>query len=129
MSHPVFDHIDLRVRDFKNARAFYDALMPALGLRQSRITPLGHALYEGTSGWNAGGFFCLEADQSHLPNATRIAFGVHSNADVDNIAAVVQAAGAKNVEGPMRCPEYSQAYYAVFFEDPDGNRLEVRSRT
>ena len=23
----------------------------------------------------------------------------------------------------MKCPDYTQPYYAVFFEDPDGNRF------
>ena len=29
------------------------------------------------------------------------------------------------VEGPRLWPEYSPDYYAVFFNDPDGIRLEV----
>jgi hypothetical protein len=29
------------------------------------------------------------------------------------------------VEGPCLWPEYSPDYYAVFFKDPDGIRLEI----
>jgi len=32
---------------------------------------------------------------------------------------------ALDIEGPVPCPEYTEKYYAVFFKDPDGNRLEV----
>jgi len=32
------------------------------------------------------------------------------------------------VEGPMFNPEYEPGYYAIFFEDPCGNRLEVCCR-
>ena len=50
-------------------------------------------------------------------------FGPDSHAEVDRLAAVVVQAGARNVEGPL----YEEPrYYAVFFEDPSGNRLEIR---
>ena len=29
------------------------------------------------------------------------------------------------IEGPGIHPEYGDDYYAVFFEDPDGNRYEI----
>ncbi|HEY6229616.1 MAG TPA: VOC family protein, partial [Verrucomicrobiae bacterium] len=57
-----------------------------------------------------------------VPNENRIAFWAESAADVDRIAKVAARAGARNVEGPM---DYAPGYYAVFFEDPCGNRLEV----
>jgi hypothetical protein len=46
--------------------------------------------------------------------------------EVDRLAEVVRQAGARNIEGPM---QYERGYYAVFFEDPSGNRLEVCYRT
>ena len=32
------------------------------------------------------------------------------------------------IEGPLFNPEYNETYYAVFFDDPSGNRLEVVHR-
>ena len=40
---------------------------------------------------------------------------------------MARAAGARNIEGPEVYEE--PGYYAVFFEDPDGNKLEVCYRT
>ena len=59
-------------------------------------------------------------------NETRIAFWAESREEVDRIAEIARAAGAKNIEGPELYEE--PGYYAVFFEDPDGNKLEVCHR-
>jgi catechol 2,3-dioxygenase-like lactoylglutathione lyase family enzyme len=40
----------------------------------------------------------------------------------------VRQAGGKNLEGPEICVDYSPGYYAFFFEDPDGNKLEICCR-
>jgi predicted lactoylglutathione lyase len=42
---------------------------------------------------------------------------------VDEIAALLPSVGALNVE--MDDGIYGDDFYGVFFEDPDGNRLEV----
>ena len=40
---------------------------------------------------------------------------------------MVRKAGAVDVSGPMEMP-YGPGYYAVFFDDPSGNRFEVYHR-
>src|SRR5687767_9637877 len=69
-------------------------------------------------------WFGVIEDHHHVPNATRLAFAVESREDVDRLAEVIRAAGAINVEGPEDMP-YTRVYYAVYFEDPSGNRLEI----
>ena len=71
------------------------------------------------------GFFCFNEDRQHQPNATRISFWAENRAEVDRIAELVRAIGGRNLEGPELCREYSPGYYAFFFEDPDGNKLEI----
>jgi len=44
------------------------------------------------------------------------------------IAKLVRDAGGKNLEGPEICVDYSPGYYAFFFEDPNGNKLEICCR-
>ena len=34
----------------------------------------------------------------------------------------------KILKGPEICKDYSPGYYAFFFEDPDGNKLEICCR-
>jgi catechol 2,3-dioxygenase-like lactoylglutathione lyase family enzyme len=70
----------------------------------------------------------LTQDRRHQPNGTRIAFWAESRAEVDRLARLVRKIGGKNLEGPGLCPSYSAGYYACFFEDPDGNKLEICCR-
>jgi catechol 2,3-dioxygenase-like lactoylglutathione lyase family enzyme len=123
-----FSHIDLRVRDLSVATEFYREFLPAIGFTRWWG---GEGEWRGSSALGAfpsKPFFGFTEDPSHQPNGTRIAFWVSSPAEVDRVAGVIQNAGARNIEGPFSNPEYDETYYAVFFEDPSGNRLEVVHR-
>lgn len=72
--------------------------------------------------------YALTEKVARRRNDDRGSFWEASEEEVDRIAAIVIPAGARNVEGPMFCPEYSPTYYGLFFEDPCGNRLEVCCR-
>ena len=43
------------------------------------------------------------------------------------MAAIARDAGARELSGPKEMP-YGPGYYAIFFADPSGNRLEVYVR-
>jgi catechol 2,3-dioxygenase-like lactoylglutathione lyase family enzyme len=121
------DHIDLRVRNFAQAKKFYDQILPALGFTCDRSDPDWGTFYS-VGGDKPSEFFGFTADPEHQPNGTRIAFWADTRPEVDAFAKVVRAAGGKTLEGPEVCKEYSPGYYAFFFEDPDGNKLEICCR-
>src|SRR2546429_528994 len=73
-------------------------------------------------------FFGFTEDRHHQPNGTRISFWGETRGEVDRIAKLVREIGGKNLEGPEICAEYSPGYYGFFFEDPDGNKLEICCR-
>ena len=123
----VFDHIDLRVVDVARCRPFYDALLKEYGFR-GKAQPDGSQLYYRLEDRRVREVIVVNGEPDHVPNATRVAFFAPTRADVDRIGAVAQAAGARAYEPPAPCPEYTETYYAAFFEDPDGNKLEVVSR-
>jgi len=119
-----FDHIDLRVTSLAKARPFYEVLLPALGfVRDAKI-----------DGWLqleqadevVSEFFGITESPGHVANENRIAFWATSPEEVDRLAKILSSAGAENIEGPGY---ESPSYYAVFFEDPCGNRLEICHRT
>jgi len=131
----LLDHIDLRVKDIEATAKFYAKFLPQLGFIREKHEPPS----EGTPGetyhtfYSAGGdkpseFFGLTEDRNHRPNGTRIAFWAETREKVDEIAKLVQEAGGKNLEGPEVVPDYTPGYYAFFFEDPDGNKLEICCR-
>lgn len=114
----LISHVDLRVTDRTRAEAFYAPLLAMLGSDSRR-----------TEDWTT---FALPADRDvhwfgftedpgMTPNAARIAFTAASREIVDRVAEQLPKLGARTIEGP----DTSEGYYAVFFEDPDGNRLEV----
>ena len=83
-------------------------------------------LQYSTQGEGPTEFFGVTQSAGHTPNENRIAFRASSIAEVDEIAQVLREIGAPNIEGPG----YEDLEdYAVFFEDPAGNRLEVCYRS
>jgi len=119
------------------AKKFYGKFLPHLGfVRERHESPppqqedAGEAFH---TFYSAGGdkpseFFGFTQDENHRPNGTRIAFWADTRDEVDRIAKLVRDAGGKNLEGPEICADYSPGYYAFFFEDPDGNKLEICCR-
>jgi catechol 2,3-dioxygenase-like lactoylglutathione lyase family enzyme len=135
MRRGLLDHIDLRVKDMKAAAKFYQKFLPKLGFIREKYEPAPSPIAgeDFCTFYSAGGdtpseFFGFTLDKNHRPNGTRIAFWAESREKVDEIAKLVREAGGKNLEGPEICQDYSPGYYAFFFEDPDGNKLEICSR-
>jgi catechol 2,3-dioxygenase-like lactoylglutathione lyase family enzyme len=127
MQFAGFDHIDLRVVDLDAERRLYDALLPALGLTEIVESPGACEYYEPVEPGEPRRFFGLNADPLHCANDTRICFAAASPGDVDRLAEIARAAGALAMEGP-EIPYSAEKYYAVFFEDGSGNKLEIAYR-
>jgi predicted enzyme related to lactoylglutathione lyase len=118
-----YDHIDLRAPRLADVTPFYEMLLPALGFtRDARVDDW---LQFEVADSEITEFFGVTESPDHVPNENRIAFWAESNSEVDRLAEIARRAGAQNIEGPM---PYESGYYAVFFEDPCGNRLEVCHR-
>ena len=125
-----YDHIDLRVRSLSEARPFYEALLPALGFtRDVRIE--GWLQFESHDADGVTEFFGVAESPQHVANECRVAFWADSISQVNMLAEIAARAGARNIEGPAyEIPQPGETgYYAVFFEDPCGNRFEVCHRT
>jgi|SRR5579872_516028 len=118
----LFNHVDLRVRDGDRAAAFYDKLLGAMGLKRS--TGMEFTSYSRPEeGDNAQQWFGFTVDAGMVAGSGRVSFSAHSREEVDRLAEVARAAGALHWEAPHEA--YGSEYYATFFEDPDGNRLEI----
>jgi predicted enzyme related to lactoylglutathione lyase len=125
-----FDHIDLRVRSLSEVRSFYETLLPALGFTREASVE-GWLTYEVENVNGGREFFGVTESAQHVANESRIAFWAESVQEVDRLAKIAVQAGASRVEGPSHeIPQPGEAtYYAVFFEDSSGNRLEICHRT
>ena len=122
----IISHVDLRVRDRAKAVAFYDAFLNLLGAVQdagANFTTWAIPPPDAPKDWESREWFGLTEDSEMTPGSTRIAFDAPSRGTVDAIRVYLPAIGAQNIE--MTEGEYGPNYYAVFFEDLDGNKLEV----
>jgi catechol 2,3-dioxygenase-like lactoylglutathione lyase family enzyme len=118
------DHISVRVGDFAKSKAFYGRLFKFLGFKV-----LGE--YDDAIGWTNGKsrYWIGAADAQGRKHKYRIGdiglhhlgFELRSRKDVDELEAFVRKLGAKIVDP---AGEYYDDYYAVFFLDPDGLKLE-----
>jgi catechol 2,3-dioxygenase-like lactoylglutathione lyase family enzyme len=118
------DHISLRVGDFERSKAFYGKLMPFLGFKVLDE-------YPDAIGWTNGKtrLWIGAADAEGKKHKHRIgdigfhhcAFELESRKDVDALQVFVKKLGAKIVDP---AGEFYDDYYAVFFLDPDGLKLE-----
>lgn len=126
MKPRLFDHIDLRARDVERARKFYVPLLNALGFTVDQKLKEWVSYEAPRQDAKVPEFFGFTHDPNHQPNGNRIAFWAETREEVDRVADVARSAGAQNVEGPELYEE--PGYYAVFFEDPEGNKLEVCCR-
>ena len=121
----IYDHIDLRVRSLAEVRRFYETLLPALGFTRN-VGIEGWLTFEAAGPGHATEFFGITESSRHTANECRIAFWAPSTSEVDRLAEIVVQAGARDIEGPGY--HEGPGYYAVFFEDPSGNRLEICHR-
>lgn len=123
----LLDHIDMRVRDLALVRPLYDALLPKMGYSKINADEES-AGYHRPDESGAQPFIWLAEDSAHIVNGTRLAFAADSRAQVDRLAKVAESAGARAFEAPALITEYGENYYAAFFEDAEGNKLEICCR-
>lgn len=122
------DHIYVSVADLAAAEAFYDKLMGVLGFRKRASLLAGepHVHY-----FNRQFGFSLRparagtpAHDSYAPGLHHFCFRAVDERAVDRAAAELRALGIDASE-PRHYPQYADDYYATFFSDPDGVRLEI----
>ena len=136
MGAPVLDHLDLVVSDLERSLTFYRELLGPLGwTRTSEIEGERGERVVYLGGEPPDRPFALSLRQkrsdSHAVPYDRYAVGVHhvaflapSREAVDERATWLSERGAE-IESPPREYEYTPGYYAVFFYDPDGIKLEL----
>jgi glyoxylase I family protein len=121
------DHLDLTVNDMKRSTAFYDEVLCALGMRR-----VAHESYVawGNGHMNIALRAAAPAQRGAAFDRTRVGFHhlalkARSRADVDRFHAFLVRAGVTVLDPPAEYPQYGPGYYAVFFADPDGMKLEL----
>ena len=129
-------HVDLVCRDLERSLAFYAAVLGPLGLQAPVTVPgeRGEEIHYRRFPTRGSGSLGLrqasgpEAEQPfelYAPGFHHVAFHVERREDVDAAHVAAVAAGATVLHAPRLWPQYRDDYYATFFLDPDGFRIEV----
>jgi len=122
------DHIYISVSDLRRSELFFDqVLLGVLGFRKNKFVLGGdpHVQY-----FNRHFGYVLRPSRNdnghnaYAPGLHHFCLRVESVADVVAVAEQLRASAIDASEA--KCyPEYAPDYWATFFTDPDGIRLEV----
>lgn len=124
------NHIDLTVKDPAASRAFYEAVLGFMGYKLVDDYPHGFDMdLEGEPFCSIGivqakGENADRAHDRYSPGLHHIAWSAASRDDVDALYALLLKIDATILDPPAEYPRYHDPYYAVFFADPDGVKLE-----
>lgn len=123
----MLDHIFLTVSDTDRSIAFYEKVLPALGITSRHDYdgtdgPMGHPHLKGF-GTTGRTFFWLRQG-TPSPGAVHVGFVAKSETIVGNAHAAALAAGATQIHPPGPQLHYDPRYYAAQVRDPDGYSLE-----
>jgi len=123
------NHLRLTVGDIGKAEAFYHPLLSFMGYRLVERSDDRLAWVVPTAGGNLL-WFILSVSAAGTPAHDRFAPGLHhlalnagSRADVDAFHDLLRKHGVTILDPPAEY-DYEPGYYAVFFADPDGMKLE-----
>jgi catechol 2,3-dioxygenase-like lactoylglutathione lyase family enzyme len=119
------DHLVLSVGDFASSKTFYGKLLRFLGFKLKYD-------YADMTGWSNGKtlFWIAAADAQGRKRKYRkgdigfhhYALELSSRKDVDDLGAFLEANDMTVLDPPGEY--YGRNYYAVYFADPDGMKLE-----
>ena len=121
------DLVYLAVSDLARSGRFYDGVMRVLGYAraESEIGGDPHVHYYNRQfGFSLRPARTATPHDPYAPGLHHFCFRVVDEGAVDRACAELRALGVA-ASDPRLYPEYSPDYYATFFEDPDGIRLEI----
>jgi glyoxylase I family protein len=121
-------HVDLTMSDIERSAPFYEAVLGFLGYRRGQRG-------ESWIDWDMAAPHCASSVAIRQARSgrrhDRYACGLHhlawvadSRADVDRLHELLVEIGATVLDPPAVYPQYRAGYYALFFADPDGLKLE-----
>ena len=136
MAARALHHVSITVNDFERSRAFYATLFEALGagpVFEATGAPHKHegcrmVLFAGPGVmfgvWEAAPEHRGASFDRYRVGLHHVAFALESRKEIDALHDKLVASGVTILDPPAEYP-YAPGYYALFFTDPDGIKLEV----
>jgi len=125
-------HIDVTVKSPEDSRGFYQAVLGFMGYVFVDDHERGFDMDLRDADGFVTSFGVMRAKPEsaehvhdrYAPGLHHIAWNAASREDVDALYALLQEMRATILDPPLDYPRYGDGYYAVFFADPDGLKLE-----
>lgn len=118
----MIGYVTLGTNDLPRAAAFYDALLAEIGAKRLWDMPTGIAWGTSMDRPGLGLMKPYDGKAATVGNGVMVALVVDSKEKVDRVYAKAMQLGAKD-EGPAG--PRGDTFYAGYFRDPDGNKLNV----
>ena len=119
----MIGYVTLGTNDLARATRFYDAIAKELGV--GRMMDTERFIAWGTPGGGAGIGLTrpFDSEPATVGNGVMVAFEARDKAQVDRIHRLALSLGGKDEGAPG--PRGDQGFYAAYFRDLDGNKLNA----
>jgi catechol 2,3-dioxygenase-like lactoylglutathione lyase family enzyme len=118
----MIGYVTLGTNDLDKAAAFYDVIAAEMGTKRMMEWPGAIAWGEPGGAAGIGLTKPFNGEPATVGNGVMVALQAKDPAHVDRIYAAARAAGA-TCEGPPG--PRGEGFYAAYFRDPDGNKLNA----
>lgn len=118
-------HLDITAADLERSSDFYDRVLPLMGFTRLEDVPEG-PLWAGAQvevGLQAARTPYAGHDR-YAPGLHHLAFTAPTRESVDDLHRQLVELDIAILDAPAEYPHYCRGYYALFFADPDGIKLE-----
>jgi glyoxylase I family protein len=123
------NHLSLTVSDRDRSEPFYDAILQFMGYQPVERTEDYTMWWLETAGAILIGSAkpdCVNPTHDrYSPGLHHIGFNADSREQVDRLYQLLVQIGATILDPPAEYNQYAPGYYALFFADPDGIKLEL----
>ena len=117
----MIGYVTLGTNDLNRAAKFYDALLSVIGAGRFMDSDRFIAWAVAPDKPALGVILPYDGKAATAGNGTMVALVVDSNAKVDAMHAKAMSLGARDEGAPG--PRGDSGFYAAYFRDPDGNKL------
>lgn len=118
----MFSHVMVGVNDLDRAKAFYDAVLGALGVAPGFVDR--HRVFWRTPSGVFSASLPIDGEPATIGNGSTVGFACASSEQADAWHAAGVASGGTSIEDPPGVREGAGGkMYLAYLRDPDGNKL------
>lgn len=119
----MFSHVMVGTNDIAASKAFYDAILGTIGIREGRLDPKGRVFYRTKTGM-FGISKPIDGNQATFANGGTIGFACDSTEAVRAFHDAGVANGGQSIEDPPGWREGGPVrLFLAYVRDPVGNKI------